>query len=101
MKKTFAWLDGHRIAYEFHDYKKAGVPPGKLREWAARVAWEKLANSRGPTWRKIPDKEKNPLNEARALKLLEENPSAIRRPIVEAGEQLLVGFDPAEFEKLR
>lgn len=55
-----------------YDYKKAGVPPGRLKEWAAKAGWEKLVNARGPTWRKIPDKKK-----------------------------MLVGFDTAEFEKLR
>jgi arsenate reductase (glutaredoxin) len=101
MKKAFAWLDEHRVAYEFHDYKKDGVPPGKLAGWAKRAGWEKLANTRGPTWRKIPPAERSALDERRALKLLGENSSAIRRPIVEAGDRLLIGFDPAEFEKLR
>ncbi len=101
MKKAFAWLESHKMAYDFHDYKKAGVPPGKLKEWAAMAGWEKLVNSRGPTWRKIPDAEKSGLTEARALALLEKNPSAIKRPIVEAGTRLVVGFDPGEFEKLR
>jgi arsenate reductase len=100
MKKAFGWLDSHGVAYEFHDYKKAGVPPGKLKAWAKRVGWEKLANTRGPTWRKIPDARKSALDEARALALLEANSSAIRRPVVESGDRLLVGFDPAEFEKL-
>ena len=97
MKKAFAALEARNIAYEFHDYKKDGVPPGKLQEWAKRAGWEKLANTRGPTWRKIPDERKARLDEARVLALLEENPSAIRRPIVEAGAKLLVGFAPEEF----
>jgi len=101
MKKAFAWLDSHKMAYDFHDHKKAGVPPGKLAEWAAKVGWEKLVNARGPTWRKIPESRKSQLDEKRALGLLAENPSAIRRPIVEAGPRLVVGFDPAEFEALR
>lgn len=99
MKKAFAWLDGQKIAYEFHDYKKAGVPPAKLKAWAKQVGWEKLANTRGPTWRKIPEAKKAGLDEARALALLEENTSAIRRPIVERGSTLLVGFDPDEYSK--
>jgi arsenate reductase len=99
MKKAFAWLDGRKVAYEFHDYKKAGVPPGKLAAWAKQVGWEKLANTRGPTWRSIPDAKKAGLNEARALALLQENPSAIRRPIVEAGSKLLVGFDPDDYSR--
>jgi len=98
MKKAFAWLDERKVAYDFHDYKKEGVPPGKLKAWATQVGWEKLANTRGPTWRKIPDDKKSALTEARALALLEQNASAIKRPVVEAGAKLLVGFDPAEFD---
>jgi arsenate reductase (glutaredoxin) len=100
MKKAFAWLDAHGVPYEFHDYKKAGVPPGKLKAWSKRLGWEKLANTRGPTWRKIPDPQRTALDEAEALALLEANTSAIKRPVVEWNDQLLVGFDPAEFEKL-
>lgn len=99
MKKAFAWLEANRVAYEFHDYKKDGVPPGKLKAWAAKVGAEKLANTRGPTWRRIPEAQKANLTDEKTLALLEENPSAIRRPIVEAGSKLLVGFDPAEFER--
>ena len=100
MKKAFSWLDSHGVAYDFHDYKKAGVPPGKLKAWSKRVGWERLANTRGPTWRKIPESGRTALNEAKALALLEANPSAIRRPVLEWDGGLLVGFDPAEFEKL-
>ncbi|MGE5639525.1 MAG: arsenate reductase, partial [Clostridia bacterium] len=97
MKKAFAWLEAKDIAYDFHDYKKDGVPPGKLKDWAAKAGWEKLANTRGPTWRKIPDADKAGLTPARALDLLQNNPSAIRRPVVEAGARLIVGFDAHEF----
>ena len=99
VKKALAWLESRGIEYEFHDYKKAGVPPGKLQEWAKRAGWEKLANMRGPTWRKLPDAKKVGMNEAKALALLEENSSAIRRPIVESGSRLLVGFDEAEYAR--
>ena len=97
MKKAFAWLEAKKIAYDFHDYKKAGVPPGKLKEWAKHAGWENLANTRGPTWRKIPESQRAYLTEARALALLEKNTSAIKRPIVESGSKLLVGFQPEEF----
>ena len=93
MKKAFAWLEANKVAYDFHDYKKEGVPPGKLKAWAGKVGWEKLANTRGPTWRKIPDAQKADIEKA-----LGANSSAIRRPIVESGSRLLVGFDPGEFE---
>lgn len=100
MKKAFAALEAKKIAYEFHDYKKDGVPPGKLQEWAKRAGWEKLANTRGPTWRNIPDAQKVGLTEARALALLERNPSAIKRPVLEAGSRLVIGFDPGEYARL-
>ena len=99
MKKAFAWLDAHGVEYEFHDYKKADVPPGKLKAWAKQAGWETLANTRGPTWRKIPATQRVDLTKARMFTLLEANTSAIRRPIVEAGGKLLVGFDPAEFAR--
>jgi arsenate reductase len=99
MKKAFAWLDGRKVAYEFHDYKKAGVPPGKLEAWAKQVGWQTLANTRGPTWRKIPEAKKTNLDAARALALLAQNPSAIRRPIVESGSRLLVGFDAEAYSE--
>jgi arsenate reductase len=98
MKKAFDWLEQRKVAYDFHDYKKEGIDAAKLKEWAARIGWEKLANTRGPTWRRIPDAQKAGLTEARALALLAQHPSAIRRPIVEQGEKLLVGFDPAQFD---
>ena len=97
MKKAFAWLDAKKIAYDFHDYKKDGVPPGKPEEWAERAGWEKLANTRGPTWRKIPEAQRENASEARVLALLAANSSAIRRPIVEFGTRLLIGFDPTEY----
>ena len=101
MKKAFAWLDENGIAYEFHDYKKAGVPPGKLKDWSKQAGWEKLANTRGPTWRKIPEDQRADLNEAKVIKLLEQNTSAIKRPIVESGSNLLVGFDEKAFGALK
>jgi Spx/MgsR family transcriptional regulator len=100
MKKAFAWLEEHGVDYEFHDYKREGAPVERLADWAKAVGWEKLANTRGPTWRKIPDADKAGLDERRALALLAANPSAVRRPVVEAGKVLLVGFDPAEFERV-
>lgn len=99
MKKAFAWLDAHGVAWDFHDYRKGGVPGGKLEAWAASGGFERLANTRGPTWRKIPEAARANLTEAKMIALLEANTSAIRRPIVETGKALLVGFDPAHYEK--
>jgi len=97
MKKAFSWLEDKGVGYEFHDYKKSGVPGDRLKDWAKRAGWEKLLNTRGTTYRKIPEGERDNLNEAHALKLMQKYPSSIKRPVVEAGTKLLVGFDGAEF----
>jgi len=99
MKKAFAWLDQHGVDYAFHDYKKAGVPAERLVAWAKVVGWEKLANTRGATWRKIPDSGKAGLDEAKMLRLLQQYPSAIRRPVIECGRELLLGFDDGEYRR--
>ena len=99
MKKAFAWLEERDIEYAFHDYKKAGVPVDRLTAWSKALGWEKLANTRGPTWRKIADAEKAGLDEAKMLRLLQQNPSAIRRPVIEYGRKILLGFDDGEYRR--
>ena len=88
MKKAFAWLDGHGIAYAFHDYKKLGADAALLKQWAAQAGWERLINTRGPSFRKLPQEKQANLTENKAFALMLENPSMIRRPIVEAGRAL-------------
>ncbi len=93
MKKAFAWLEGQDISYQFHDYKKAGVPAALLAQWAAHWGWEALLKKTGTTWRRIPEIERRDLDAARALALLGAYPSLIRRPIVMInGEPALLGF---------
>ncbi len=94
MKKAFAWLDAQGIAYTFHDYKKLGVDAALLERWAARAGWEKLLNTRGPSFRKLPAGKQADLTRARAFALMQENPSLIRRPILDTATTLLIGFDP-------
>ncbi len=97
MKKAFAWLDDHGVRYEFHDYKKSGIGIDRLRTWSKQVGWEVLLNTRGTTWRKLTPEQQANLDEAKALTLMSENPSLIKRPVLEIGNELLVGFDPARY----
>ncbi|MBI4990379.1 MAG: arsenate reductase [Rhodocyclales bacterium] len=99
MKKAFAWLDGQGIAYAFHDYKKLGADEALLKKWAARAGWEKLINTRGPSFRRLPAEKQANLTEKKSFALMLENPSMIKRPIVEAGKILLIGFDEDEYAK--
>lgn len=97
VKKARAWLDAKGIAYTFHDYKKLGADPAKLAAWQAKAGWEKVINRAGPTFRKLPEADKEGLDAARAVKLMVANPSCIKRPIVEHPGGLLVGFKEAEW----
>ena len=94
VKKARAWLDSHGVAYGFHDYKKAGVPEDRLRHWVERLGWETLLNRAGTTFRKLSEAEKADLDAARAVRLMLAHPSTIKRPVVEQGDILLVGFKP-------
>ena len=99
MKKARAWLDSHGVKYDFHDYKSAGIARDKLKAWSDELGWETLLNRAGTTFRKLPDAEKDGLNEKKALALMLAQPSMIKRPVLEAGGKLLVGFTPDIYAK--
>jgi arsenate reductase len=99
MKKARAWLDGHGVAYNFHDYKIEGISKEKLKRWSDELGWETLLNRAGTTFRKLPDADKDGLNERKAIALMLAQPSMIQRPVLEAGAKLLVGFKPEVYDK--
>ena len=99
VKKARAWLEAKKIAYDFHDYKTAGIDKKRLEQWADDVGWEVLLNRAGTTFRKLPDADKANLTQAKAIKLMTEQPSMIKRPVVEGAGKLVVGFKPELFEK--
>lgn len=98
MKKARAWLDKRGVEYAFHDYKSAGIDRAQLERWAKKVGWEALLNRAGTTFKKLPDKDKTAITEAKALALMLKQPSMIKRPVVEAERgKLLVGFNPEQY----
>jgi Spx/MgsR family transcriptional regulator len=99
MKKARAWLDKAGVDYAFHDYKSAGVEKDRLEKWSRKAGWEVLLNKAGTTFKKLPDKDKEGLTEAKAIKLMLAQPSMIKRPVLElGGGKLLVGFKPEAYE---
>ena len=102
MKKAMNWLDENGIAYEFIDYKKAGVAAAGLPDWNQRAGWETLLNRRGLMWKKLSEAERADVDEAKALLLMAQYPALIKRPVLDTGKQLLVGFSPENYvEKLK
>lgn len=100
MKKARTWLDEHGVAYVFHDYKAEGVDKATLERWAKEVSWEILLNRAGTTFKKLPDKDRENLTEKRAIALMEAQPSMIKRPVLDVGGKLTVGFKPEIYVKL-
>jgi arsenate reductase len=97
MKKARAWLEANGVSYRFHDYKASGIERARLEEWSARVGWEVLLNRAGTTFRKVPDADKHGLTEAKAITLMVAQPSMIKRPVLEAEGEILVGFKPESY----
>ena len=98
MKKARAWLERHGVAYEFHDYKAAGIERVTLEAWARSVGWEALLNRAGTTFRALPECDKDSLTEKKAIALMLAQPSMIKRPVLDHGGKLLVGFKPDQYE---
>jgi Spx/MgsR family transcriptional regulator len=97
MKKARVWLDEHGVGYEFHDYKTSGIDREHLQRWSKAIGWETLLNRAGTTFRKLPDGDKANLTEGKAIALMLAQPSMIKRPVLEFGKQLLVGFKQDEY----
>ena len=101
MKKARAWLDDQGVAYDFHDYKLAGIGKDKLKQWADQLGWETLLNRAGTTFKKLSDKDKEGLTEKKSVALMLAQPSMIKRPVLELpGGKLLVGFKPDDYAKV-
>ncbi len=100
MKKARDWLDGRGVDYTFHDYKVAGIDAAHLKRWAAEAGWETVLTRAGTTFRTLPDARKAGLDERKAIALMLEQPSMIKRPVLEVGARLLVGFKPEEYDRV-
>lgn len=100
MKKAMRWLNDQGIEYRFHDYRKDGLSKKQLQAWAQQLGWENLVNRRGTTWRKLPEATREAINKTSAIEVMLENPAIIKRPLLDTGKQLILGFDPDTYQTL-
>ena len=100
MKKARAWLEAHGVGHRFHDYKTEGLDRPTLDRWLTQVGWEVLLNRAGTTFRKLPDVAKQDLDQAKAVALMLEQPSMVKRPVLEVDGKVTVGFSDAAYAKL-
>ncbi|MBB4567636.1 ArsC family reductase [Rhizobium leucaenae] len=94
MKKARTWLEGHGIAYDFHDYKAVGIDRDHLERWTSQAGWETVLNRAGTTFRALPEEDRADLTKDKAITLMLAQPSMIKRPVLEADGKLLIGFKP-------
>ena len=101
VKKARAWLGERRIDVRFHDFKTDGITAAHLERWANTIGWETLLNRKGTTWRALPDGEKARITDAAsATRLMLEKPAVIKRPLLELGDAVHVGFSPEAYNAL-
>ena len=92
IKKARIWLESHDVAYRFHDYRVEGLDADRLKGWSSKVGWEILLNKASTTFRELSDKDKQALDEKKAKALMLAKPTMIKRPVLEVGDRILVGF---------
>ncbi len=101
VKKARKWLDENTIAYQFHDFRTDGLDSKLLSKLEAGLGWENMLNRRSTSWRQLDDKQKNDLSLAKAIILMLETPTLIKRPVLDTGEQILIGFKLDDYQKLQ
>jgi arsenate reductase len=100
VRRARRWLDGQGIAYTFHDFRKDGLDAARLSAWTRQAGWEALLNRKGTTWRQLPAGRREGIDAGQAQALMLEQPTMIKRPVMEAGKHLEVGFDADRYQTL-
>jgi Spx/MgsR family transcriptional regulator len=99
IKKARVWLEEHAIAYDFHDYKTAGIDAARLARWIDAAGWETVLNRAGTTFRKLADADKRDVDADKAIALMLAQPSMIKRPVLETPGGVLIGFAPERYAR--
>lgn len=100
VKKARQWLDSHNVDYSFHDFRKDGLEKSKVAQWLEKVGPDTLINKRGTTWKQLPEPEKTRLTDDRNIDVICDNPTLIKRPVIESGREIIVGFKESDFQNL-
>ncbi len=100
IKKARKFLDANNIDYEFHDFREDGLNPIQLRAWLKELGWEKVINKRSTTWRNLPDETKENMDETLAIVVAEQQPTIIKRPVLEMSDNVVIGFSEKSYTEL-
>jgi Spx/MgsR family transcriptional regulator len=100
VKKAKDWLQENNIEYQFHDYRKQGLTADLLESFELAVGWEVLLNKQSTSWRKLSDQQKNQVSKQTALQYMLETPALIKRPVLDTGEKMIVGFKAENYQQI-
>ena len=100
MKKAFRWLENNDLDYTFHDYKKQGIDESTILEAIKQCGWENVINRRGTTWRNLPEGIKSTINDEQALKVAQDNPSIVKRPLLNYEDKIYLGFKDTQYAEI-
>lgn len=99
-KKARKWLAANNIEHRFHDVRVDGLTREHIDQWLTRVPWKKLVNTRSTTWRKLPEPDRDNLDEKTTPALLLNNPTLLKRPVLATGSHVLIGFVAEQYDEL-
>jgi len=98
VKKTLTWFKQRPVTIVFHDFRKDGISNNLLKAWSAAVKWETLLNKKSTTWRELSAAEQEKVtSESTAIQLMMDNPTLIKRPVIDFGKGITVGYNETEF----
>ena len=100
VKKACTWLKDHDIDFRFHDFRTDGLTEQQLRNWVQELGWQTLLNKRSTTWKQLTDETRDAMDESTAIATMLAHPTLIKRPLLDTGNERLVGFTPTSYEQL-
>lgn len=100
VKKARLWLDANGKPYQFHDFRKDGLSEAEVTKWIKALGWETVLNRKGTTWRKLPEDVRENVSESNIARLLVEQPTLIKRPVLESGSTIHCGFKADDYQSL-
>lgn len=99
VKKAKDWLTDNGIEFQFHDYRKQGVTLDLLNDFDAKVGWEAFLNKRSASWRQLTDEQRDTVSKQTALGYMQDTPTLIKRPLLDTGEKLVIGFTAENYQQ--
>lgn len=100
IKKARKWLEQHQVDYQFIDYRQDGLSTELLATFSQQLGWQNLLNTRGTTYRALPDETKTNLTEQSALALMLQQPAMIKRPLLQVEDSFILGFNTDQYQTL-